>query len=252
MSARRIAREIAVILMPQLPKDKSKLEDLDLDTLIGKTVHMLCDYAKQNLADANGLLVKCSEELVDIEVDHPDNIDSVDALKPVNVTTGQLREQLSAIDRALNLVAEALDIPEMAVIATKESLAKDGLAWRQAGEQAGSRRSEIKDFLTRLITTYLDNRDQIDSYLKDARAKWQVERMVSIDRDILRLACAEAFYMPEVPINVCISEAVELAHRFADEKAAKFINGILGDLADSARAFRAAARRTDVGSRTAG
>ena len=51
-----------------------------------------------------------------------------------------------------------------------------------------------------------------------------VDRMVSIDRDILRLACAEAFFIEEVPVNVAISEAVELAHRFADEKAAKFIN----------------------------
>ena len=62
--------------------------------------------------------------------------------------------------------------------------------------------------------------------------------MVSIDRDILRLACTEAFYMSEIPVNVCISEAVELCHRFADQKAARFINGILGELSDEAKHFR--------------
>ena len=62
--------------------------------------------------------------------------------------------------------------------------------------------------------------------------------MVSIDRDILRLACAEAFFIDEVPINVAISEAVELCHRFADEKAAKFVNGVLADLSEQAKEFR--------------
>ncbi len=62
--------------------------------------------------------------------------------------------------------------------------------------------------------------------------------MVSIDRDILRLACAEAFYMPDIPVAVAINEAVELCHRFADEKAAKFINGILADLDEEAEHFR--------------
>ncbi len=62
--------------------------------------------------------------------------------------------------------------------------------------------------------------------------------MVSIDRDILRLACTEAFFLKEVPINVAISEAVELCHRFADERAAKFVNGVLSDMVEQAKEFR--------------
>ncbi len=46
--------------------------------------------------------------------------------------------------------------------------------------------------------------------------------------------------MTDIPINVAISEAVELSHRFADEKAAKFINGILADLSEEAEAVRRA------------
>ncbi len=62
--------------------------------------------------------------------------------------------------------------------------------------------------------------------------------MVSTDRDILRLACTELFYLPSVPVKVCINEAVELCHQFADAKAAKFINGVLADLASLADTYR--------------
>ena len=44
--------------------------------------------------------------------------------------------------------------------------------------------------------------------------------------------------MPDIPVNVAISEAVELAHRFADDKAARFINGVLGDLSKDAQDYR--------------
>jgi N utilization substance protein B len=70
--------------------------------------------------------------------------------------------------------------------------------------------------------------------------------MVSIDRDIIRLACAEAFYLPEIPINVAISEAVELSHRFADARAAKFINGVLADIGEDAKHFRKTGELTRV------
>src|SRR5262249_10579439 len=99
-------------------------------------------------------------------------------------------------------------------------------------------RSEVRNFLIELLSVYIENRDRVDQFIRSARSKWRVDRMVSIDRDILRLACTQAFFMPDVPVKVAISEAVELCHRFGDEKAAKFINGILGDLAEEAEYFR--------------
>lgn len=213
MSSRRIARELAVILLPQLPKDKIKLERVELDKLVSKAVQMLTDYAKQCLADANSFVVKAQQMAVEQEIESPDNADR-EELKSVKLTTGQLKEHLDLMERALHLASEALDVPQMKVEATDT------------------------DFLFKLVATYADHRDEIDQFINRAKAKWSLERMVSIDRDILRLACAEAFFLPEIPINVCINEAVELSHRFADERAAKFINGVLGDLAEEAREFR--------------
>lgn len=213
MSARRIARELAVILLPQLPKDKSKLERLELNNLVSKAVLMLTDYAKQCLGDANSFVVKAQELVIQQEIDHPANYDK-DELLPIQFNSAQLKEHLDLIERALHLTAEALDVPQMEV---------------ESGDNA---------YLHLLVSTYLENREQIDVFINRVKVKWRVERMVSIDRDILRLACAEAFFIPEVPINVCISEAVELGHRFADERAAKLINGVLADLGEEAKEFR--------------
>ena len=214
MSARRIARELAVILLPQLPKDKKKLEKLELDQLVSKAVQMLTDYAKQCLADANAFMVKAQQQLVEQEIEAPENQHEVEDLQSVTLTSGQLRQHLDLMDRALHLTSEALDIPQVRV--------------------------ESKDtrFLYTLVAAYIDHKDEIDQFINKVKEKWRVERMVSIDRDILRLACAEAFFLPDVPINVAISEAVELSHRFADERAARLINGVLADLAEHAREFR--------------
>jgi N utilization substance protein B len=240
MSARRIARELAVIIMPQLPKNKEKLESIELDELIARAVHMLRDYAKQALSEANSLLLKSSAKLNELELEHPSNEEQVEHLSAVPIKTSDLREQVENIERALNFVAEALDIPEMAlgtglveVNVNCKKCAESNVAYIQQPTK-----TNIQDFLVKLIQTYNENRNQIDEFIKLAKAKWQVERMVSIDRDILRLACAEALYMTDVPLNVCISESVELCHRFADDKAAKFVNGILGDLSEQARYFR--------------
>jgi N utilization substance protein B len=240
MSARRIARELAVILMPQLPKDREKLENADYDALISKAVHMLVDYAKQNLADANASLVRSSQALTDIEVEHPRNVDSVEELNSVPLSSGVLKEQISAIERALELVAEALDVPEMALHGAHDPIEvkcrKCDNVQRTYIERTA--KSEVREFIISLVSTYLGHKNEVDDLIKKAKAKWNIDRMVSIDRDILRLAFTEAFFMPDVPVNVCISEAVELCHRFADDKAAKFINGILGDMSDEAKTYR--------------
>ncbi len=240
MTVRSVARELAVIVLPQLPKENEKLESTELSALIAKAVSVLCDYAKQSLCDANGLLLQAAAGLEDIEIEHPINSEMVQDLAPVPVTTDQLRQQLELIERALHLVSEALDVPELALYSGTAAVNVVCKSCQSATEHRLDvvPPSEVKEFLHRLVTTYVEHRSEIDEFIRQARAKWKVERMVSIDRDILRLACAEALFMSDIPVNVCISEAVELTHRFADERAAKFVNGILGDLASSAVSYR--------------
>ncbi len=228
-----------MILLPQLSK-KTIFEELQLDVLIAKTVSMLCDYAKQNLGEADALLQQASVRLIDVEVEHPENAEAIEHLKPVELTTEQLQKQVVGLRRAVNLIAEALDVPAMSIQGGSGQFFFKCEACGHANEisRHDDTDSDIRTFLKNLITTYWENRTDIDNFIKRAKSKWQINRMVSIDRDILRLACAEAFFMPDIPISVAINEAVDLCHRFADDKAAKFINGILGDLAKEARYYR--------------
>ncbi len=208
------------MVFPQLPKDPIKLEAVDLDDLVNKAVAMLCDHARENLAEVDGLISKTYGEITDIEIDHPTNVRAIAQLLPVSVSTHEVRDQLANLKQAFQFVTEALDIPELLLLAHSQT------------------KSEAKVFLLSLVNTYLEHREEIDNFIKQTSTKWEVKRMVNIDRDILRLACAEAFFMTDIPIPVAINEAVELAHRFADEKAAKFINGIMADLSDEATKLR--------------
>ena len=63
MSARRIARELAVMVLPQLAKDKAKLEKIELEEVVSKAISMLHDYAKENLAEVEALLSKTYGEI---------------------------------------------------------------------------------------------------------------------------------------------------------------------------------------------
>jgi N utilization substance protein B len=239
MSARRLARELAVIVLPQLPRNKSSLEEGELDAIAVRAVQMLVDYARQSLADADSLRVRAAGQLLDIEMEHPDNAENIESLVSVPVTTGQLREQLELIERALLLASEALDMPEVSLLLGGVKRVKCSKCSHVTEHIIETQQeSEAVEFFRRLVSTYIENKDKVTELIKRARAKWKIERMVSIDRDILRLACTEALFFTDVPINVAINEAVELAHRFADEKAVKFINGVLGEIAVEAAHFR--------------
>lgn len=196
MSARRIARELAIIVMPQLPKNTEKLNEVEIMQLSDKAIHMLVDYARQNLMDAQALVVTASNELTEIEVEHESNKNLVEDLKAVPLNSGQIKEKLRTLETAISLVSEALDIPDMAMASGSVNLhancKKCGTGINISVEKP--HKEEVRNFVVRLVTNYLDNKDLIDEFIKRARTKWRVERMVSVDRDILRLACAEAFY----------------------------------------------------------
>jgi transcription antitermination protein NusB len=241
MTARRIAREIAVIMMPQLPKDKKRLARLEYDVLLARTVQMLTEHARQCLSEANGYLLSSRRELEEIEINHPDNAGKIADVKPVKVKSDELRQQVELVEIAMHLVSEALDIPEMAIasdsVPEKITCPKCSSEQKIHLKRAGT--VYVKDFVEQLLGAYLDHHDEIDRIIGSIKTKWRMDRMVSIDRDILRLACTESFFMGDIPVAVAISEAVELAHRFADDRAARFINGVLADLSPAAENFRA-------------
>jgi transcription antitermination protein NusB len=96
--------------------------------------------------------------------------------------------------------------------------------WRSAGR-------EIDPFAEELVDGVAANRAEIDSILLSHVENWSLERMATLDRNILRVAVFELLHRPETPASVAISEAVEIAKRLSTEDSSRFVNGILGTFA---------------------
>ncbi len=76
---------------------------------------------------------------------------------------------------------------------------------------------------------------KVDSALTCASEHWSLNRMGRVDRAILRLAAYELLFLDDIPVNVAINEAIEIAKRFGSEESRQFVNGVLDRVASSAR-----------------
>ena len=90
---------------------------------------------------------------------------------------------------------------------------------------------EIKIFTTRLVEGTRKNLKAIDKKITCYAKHWKIERMATVDRNILRLGAYEILYCPDIPIKVSIDEAVEIAKKFSTEKSSQFVNALLDRIA---------------------
>ena len=72
----------------------------------------------------------------------------------------------------------------------------------------------------------------IDARIEATSQHWTLMRMPFVDRNILRLAVYEILFEPEVPDSVAINEAVEMAKAYGTDDSPKFVNGVLGRIAE--------------------
>ena len=56
---------------------------------------------------------------------------------------------------------------------------------------------------------------------------WDFDRLVKMDKDILRIALSELLFIKETPMKVVVDEAIELAKKYSTDDSANFINGVL-------------------------
>ncbi|MHB1421546.1 MAG: transcription antitermination factor NusB [Bacillota bacterium] len=84
-----------------------------------------------------------------------------------------------------------------------------------------------KDFTRQLVEGTLKNQEVIDQYIQRYALDWGLDRLANVDRNILRLALYEMMFVEDIPVNVSIDEAIELAKIFNSEESGKFVNGVL-------------------------
>ena len=85
----------------------------------------------------------------------------------------------------------------------------------------------VRTFATSILQGVKDHQADIDQLIQRFAVDWSIARMPVVDRNILRCAIYELLWEPDIPAAVTINEAIELAKRFADDEAQRFINGIL-------------------------
>ena len=111
------------------------------------------------------------------------------------------------------LVLYQSDVNESPVEATFER-------WR-------SYRGELEEYAVRLAHGVERERGELDALLSEVSVGWPVHRMSVVDRNILRLALFEMRRVDDVPPDVAVSEAVELAKGFSSDEAPAFVGGVL-------------------------
>ena len=83
------------------------------------------------------------------------------------------------------------------------------------------------DYINTMFEKVKENLQLIDDVIDNNSDRWRVTRMPKVDLAILRLAVAEMLFADDIPCEVSINEAVNLAKKFSTDDSGKFINGIL-------------------------
>ena len=92
------------------------------------------------------------------------------------------------------------------------------------------RGEKVPPYLEELVAGVAAHQRELDALIRQFSEHLRIERMVAVDRNLLRLAAYELKHHPEVPVKVVINEAVELAKRYGTELSGAFVNGLLDRL----------------------
>lgn len=93
-------------------------------------------------------------------------------------------------------------------------------------------------FLRRLVLGTLEHAEALDDLIASSAPEWPVSQLAIVDRNVLRLALWEFAVSGETPVKVAINEAVEVAKRYGSDSSPRFINGVLGSLAERENEIR--------------
>lgn len=90
---------------------------------------------------------------------------------------------------------------------------------------------EPDEYCKQLVMGVEQHLTTLDETIGNVSEHWVVSRMPLVDRNILRIAALEILFDAEVPASVAINEAVEMAKVYGGEDSSKFVNGVLGRIA---------------------
>lgn len=192
---RRIARELALLSLSQLPNNQKKLAMQELQDILLAAVRTLATEAHEILETAAAEIKRGSDRLVNSELE----------ATTLKSSRAMVYEAIDRTQTAINRLSFAIEVPELVQM---------------------SNQKEVRTYALEIISKVNQNRDEIDRYLNESMVDWQLNRVPRIDRDILRMAVAEICYIG-TPDRVAINEAIEIAKRYSGEDSHRFINGVM-------------------------
>lgn len=195
MQARRIARELALLSIGQLPSKPDKIQAQTLQDVILAAVRTLTVEAQDTLETASAELNRGSDRLLNSET----------RAGSINSARAMVDQAIELTQTAINRVGAALELPEFILLANQK---------------------EVRAYVMELLTQTQAHREEVDQLLNRSMVDWQMHRLARIDQDILRLAVTEILFLG-IPEQVAINEAVELAKRYSGEEGYRFLNGVL-------------------------
>ena len=103
---------------------------------------------------------------------------------------------------------------------------------------------ELTEFARQIIFGIIPLTHELDQLIAKYAPDWPLDQIAAIDRNILRMALWEFAFQGETPIKVAINEAVELAKHYGSDSAPRFINGVLGSLAEHQHEIKQVVNKT--------
>ena len=209
MQARRAARELAFILFSQLDKDITKYSKNDFQGIVLNSVRTLQSSATDELQLALSSLMEYKAQIDDYEANHETNLNRPLDVSNISVPVIMTSELSQKISEMIDVAEKSLLALEIAEFTTLDS------------------QNQVQEFAIKLAEEYKKNATELDETIQKYSKNWDIQRLVTMDKNILRIALIELLYIKETPLKVVIDEAIELAKKYSTDESANFINGVL-------------------------
>ena len=209
MQARRAARELALILFSQMDTIEN-LKKWDFQDIVLKSVRTLTNNSADELKTASAAILEMKEYIENYESNHPTNLERPIEVSNVPVQIPMTSDMQGRLDDLLNIAEKTMLALEIAEMATLEE------------------NSDVKEYIVKIANAFKAHKNEIDEQIKKFAFGWDINRLVKMDKDILRIAICELLYVQDAPLKVIIDEALELAKKYSTDDSAAFVNGILG------------------------
>lgn len=212
MQARRAARELAFILFSQFDKKITNYSKTDLEDIILKSVRILTSNASDELKVSVGTLIEMKNQISDYEAEHEINLNRPFEAVNLPVPLPTTSDIINHINSMIDIAEKALLALEIAEFTTLDS------------------RNEVEAYAVGIAEQFQKHHKEVDELIQKHAKNWDIQRLVKMDRDILRIAIVELLYVKDAPMKVVVDEALELAKKYSTDDSYSFINGILAKI----------------------